>query len=52
MSKISSKQRYTQLKEWLATRETGGNTTKKQRKFSKFDHYKKTRERYGFKKGN
>lgn len=52
MSKNSAKQRYTQLKEWLATRDTGGNTTKKQRKFSKSDHYKKVNERYGGKKSN
>ena len=50
MSKISPKQRYTQLKEWLATRSTGGNTTKKERKFSKADHYKKVNNRYGGKK--
>jgi len=38
---MSPKQRYTQLREWLATRTTGGNDTKKPRKFSKSDHYKK-----------
>lgn len=52
MSKNSAKQRYVQLKEWLATRASGGNTTKKERKFSKADHYKKTRNRYGRKKAN
>lgn len=52
MSKNTAKQRYIQLKEWLATRNTGGNTTKKQRKFSKSDHYKKVNERYGGKKSN
>ena len=50
MSKISPKQRYVQLKEWLATRTTGGNDTKKVRKFSKADHYKKANNRYGSKK--
>ena len=41
---------HTQLKEWLATRSNGGNTTKKERKFSKSDHYKKVNKRYGHKK--
>lgn len=50
MSKTTAKQKYIQLKEWLATRTTGGNDSKKPRKFSKADHYKKTRERYGSKK--
>tara|TARA_B100001113_G_C20856325_1_gene511914 strand:+ start:220 stop:378 length:159 start_codon:yes stop_codon:yes gene_type:complete len=50
MSKNSPKQRYVQLKEWLATRGSGGNTTKKERKFSKSDHYKKVNKRYGYKK--
>ena len=40
MSKNSAKQRITQLKEWLATRSTGSNDSKKERKFSKADHYK------------
>lgn len=52
MSKNSSKQRLTQLKEWLATRSTGESSTKKQRKFSKADHYKKANSRYGGKKSN
>jgi len=52
MSKISPKQRYKQLKIWLEARNTGGTSAKKPRKFSKSDHYKKTRERYGFKKSN
>jgi len=52
MSKNSPKQRLTQLKLWLEARGTGGNSTKKQRKFSKADHYKKANERYGNKKGN
>ena len=50
MSKTSPKQRYKQLKEWIATRTTGGNTTTKERKFSKADHYKKVNNRYGSKK--
>ena len=52
MSKTSPKQRYKQLKIWLEARNTGGTSAKKPRKFSKSDHYKKTRERYGFKKSN
>lgn len=52
MSKNTAKQRYTQLKEWLATRNTSSSTAKKQRKFSKSDHYKKVNERYGGKKSN
>jgi len=47
MSKNSAKQRITQLKEWLATRSTGSNDSKKERKFSKADHYKKVNNRYG-----
>ena len=39
-----------QLKEWLKARNTGGNDTKKPRKFSKANHYKKVNERYGNKK--
>ena len=50
MSKNSPKQRLKQLKEWLKTRNTGGNDTKKPRKFSKANHYKKVNERYGNKK--
>lgn len=52
MSKSSPKQRYTQLKEWLATRSTGDNDSKKPRKFSKADHYKKVNNRYGGKKSS
>ena len=47
MSKTSSKQRYAQLKEWLATTKNGPKGTDKPKKFSKADHYKKTRQRYG-----
>lgn len=52
MSKNSPKQRLKQLKEWLKTRNTGGNDTGKPRKFSKANHYKKVNERYGYKKNN
>jgi len=52
MSKSSAKQKVTQLKEWLATRSSGGNDSKKPRKFSKADHYKKVNNRYGGKKSN
>ena len=52
MSKISSKQRYNQLMSWLDTRKSGSNDTKKPRKFSKADHYKKVNNRYGSKKSN
>lgn len=52
MSKNTAKQRYVQLMTWLETRKTGGTSAKKPRKFSKSDYYKKTRERYGFKKSN
>ena len=51
MSKSSPKQRYTQLKEWLATYKSAPKEAKKP-KFSKSDYYKKTRERYGSKKSN
>lgn len=51
MSKMSPKQRYTQLKEWLSTRNTTSPKGTKT-KFSKADHYKKTRERYGSKTAN
>tara|TARA_E500000318_G_scaffold59177_1_gene54927 strand:+ start:6955 stop:7095 length:141 start_codon:yes stop_codon:yes gene_type:complete len=41
MSKASSKQRYIQLKEWLAVRKGGSTTNRKpKKKFSKADHYK------------
>ena len=55
MSKNSPKQNVEQLKDWLAWRKasnsfnSSANATKK---FSKSDHYKKTRERYGYKKSN
>jgi len=52
MSKISSKQRYNQLMSWLDTRKSSGDDTKKPRKFSKADHYKKVNNRYGSKKSN
>lgn len=47
MSKNSSRQRLIQLKEWIESRASGGNNTKKPRKFSKADHYKKVNQRYG-----
>lgn len=54
MSKISAKARYTQLKEWLPTLKTYRDKYMKKddpkrgnKKFSKADHYKKTRTRYG-----
>ena len=49
MSKVSPKQRYTQLTEWLKT--TNFGPKKGPKRFSKSDHYKKTRDRYG-KKSN
>ena len=52
MSKSSSKQKITQLKEWLKTIKGNDNSSKKPRKFSKADHYKKVNNRYGNKKSN
>ena len=52
MSKSSNKQKVTQLKEWLKTIKGGDNSSKKPRKFSKADHYKKVNNRYGNKKNN
>lgn len=52
MSKASAKQRYTQLMEWLKTYGPAPKVKEKTAKFSKSDHYKKTRERYGYKKNN
>jgi len=52
MSKMSTKQRYLQLKEWLETKQTGSNSTKKSRSFSKADHYNKANKFYGNKKSN
>ena len=52
MSKSSPKKKYTQLKEWLATRTKSGTDQKKPGKFSKADHYKKVNNRYGGKKSN
>jgi len=42
MSKTSSKQRYTQLKEWLGLRKTKTSNNNK-RRFSKADTYNKRR---------
>ena len=50
MSKSSTKQKVIQLKEWLKAMKFGGNDSKKPRKFSKADHYKKANNRYGGKK--
>lgn len=48
MSKTTSKQKYVQLKEWLASRGTNvSGTTKQKKRFSKSDYYKQTRKRYG-----
>ncbi len=54
MSKISAKSRYDQLMEWLPTFKSYRDKHMKKddpkrgnKKFSKFDHYKKTRSRYG-----
>lgn len=54
MSKISAKSRYDQLMEWLPTFKSYKDKHMKKddpkrgnKKFSKFDHYKKTRSRYG-----
>ena len=41
MSKVSPKQRYIQLQEWLPTFKNNSNTNKRKgKKFSKADHYK------------
>lgn len=49
MSKNSPKQNVEQLKDWLAWRKASKSfkESAKASKFSKADHYKKTRERYG-----
>jgi len=51
MSKNSAKQNVEQLKDWLAWRKATTNTSSKSTtnsvRFSKADHYNKTRERYG-----
>ena len=52
MSKNSSKQRLEQLKEWLAWKKANGgasflNAKAPKKRFSKADHYKNTRQRYG-----
>lgn len=52
MSKTSSKQKVIQLKEWLKTLQSHKETTNSGKNFSKADHYKKTRNRYGSKKSN
>jgi hypothetical protein len=52
MSKTSSKQKVVQLKEWLKTLNSNKESSNKEKNFSKADHYKKTRERYGSKKSN
>lgn len=52
MSKSSTRQKVTQLKEWLKTLNTGSNSSNKPRKFSKADHYNKVNNKYGGKKSN
>jgi|TARA_B100001778_G_scaffold301628_1_gene277775 hypothetical protein len=53
MSKISAKARYTQLKEWLPTLKSyrdkymKKDDPKRGKRFSKSDHYRKVRNRYG-----
>ena len=41
MSKTSAKQRYTQLMEWLSTNGKKQANTRKPKRLSKLDHYKK-----------
>ena len=56
MSKISSKQRYIQLREWLSTLKSFRDKHMKKddarsgKKFSKSDHYNKVNNHYGSKK--
>ena len=56
MSKISSKQRYKQLMEWLPTLKSFRDNhlkkddPRKGQKFSKSDHYSKVNKHYGSKK--
>ena len=58
MSKISPKQRYIQLKEWLPTLKSyrakyvKSDDPKSGKRFSKSDHYKKVNKHYGSKKNN
>jgi len=54
MSKNSAKQRLDQLKDWLEWRGSSKSfkDSANPKKFSKADHYKKTRERYGHKNVN
>lgn len=52
MSKTSTKQRVTQLKEWLKVLKPESKSSKKPKKFSKSDHYNKVNKRYGGKKSN
>ena len=53
MSKISAKARYTQLKDWLPTLKSyrdkymKKDDPKRGKRFSKSDHYRKVRNRYG-----
>lgn len=41
MSKISPKQRYTQLMEWLAINKRSTTSTRKPKRMSKTDYYKR-----------
>jgi len=56
MSKISSKQRYLQLTEWLPTLKSyrakymKKDDSRNEKRFSKADHYNKQNNRYGSKK--
>ena len=47
MSKNSSVQRYTQLKEWLETRKKATSKKEGRPAFSKTDYYNKANNRYG-----
>ena len=49
----SAKARLQQLQDWLEWRERTSKKPKKQKKtFSRMDHYKETRQRYGSKNNN
>jgi hypothetical protein len=50
MSKNSPKQRYEQLKLWLADFKKDKASDGKPKRFSKFKHREKVNKRYGYKK--
>lgn len=52
MSKMSAKQRYEQLTDWLNWKNAVNKKKEGKPKFSKSDHYKKVNKHHGYQKTN